>query len=188
MTSLGPNHASVVVPPSVNEVEILWQNTDVSDLSGAESVANLWGLDKRQIEIQDPAHTQISLEDPLTGPGIGHSEVHAYYQSIINQNVPPRPPGGGGAGAGGHRLPPTLSVPSGFADRSPGASGPRGGTPAPVLPLDKARLEQYFRMSQDMRGILRSSGTVGASSWQLLGARYVDVLDAIFDWGNGVPG
>jgi hypothetical protein len=71
----------VVVPGSVAEAEDYYQNTLVRDLSGKESILNLWG----EYEIASPV--PISLHN-LTGPNVGHYEVITYYlDNVVNKGL-----------------------------------------------------------------------------------------------------
>ena len=74
-------------------------------------------------------------------------------------------------------MPAVLSGPFGFAYHSPSVSEPLGGNPAPVLPLDQGRVDQWFMMSKDVPGSFRSGDKANGSSWHLLHAKYVDLLD-----------
>jgi hypothetical protein len=158
------NDPPIEIPGRVNEVEQYWQQNACAQCPGIESIANLWGVDPSFITIDNPGFTVTRTQqlgpdvvDPLTGvAGIGHSEVHDYYQGTINQYIPgPPPPGGGGAKAGGH-VPPVLSGWSGLTYPVSSSGGPAEGNPAWILPSNPKHVDHYFLMSQDLRGSLRS--------------------------------
>ena len=71
----------VVIPSSVNQVEVYYQHTSSNQLVGTQAAAdesslfNLWG----QVPV-DAAN--VSYYD-LTGPGIGHEEVHDWYLNNV---------------------------------------------------------------------------------------------------------
>jgi hypothetical protein len=90
----------VFVSGRVNEVEQFWQKNrcDVCP-AGIETTVNLQGLDPGNIRY-DPNRIVPLLYFPfnLTGvSGIGHTEVHDEYQSLIDSQLPPGAPPGGGA-------------------------------------------------------------------------------------------
>lgn len=68
----------VVVPSIVDEAEVYYQHTSHRLLRGSERILNLWG----EIPVINESAAPVSYYD-LTGPGIGHSEVHDWYQSHV---------------------------------------------------------------------------------------------------------
>jgi probable HAF family extracellular repeat protein len=84
----------VVVPARVNKVEILWEQTPVSELSGYEGYINLWGLDPSFIQFQG-SQTAVDKLDltgkPWGNSHVGHTEVHDWYQKyyIPGGGAPP---------------------------------------------------------------------------------------------------
>jgi hypothetical protein len=72
---------SVVIPSGVDKVEVYYQHTASSQFAGNLTTANesllfnLWG----QVPVDAP---NVSYYD-LTGPGIGHEEVHDWYLNNV---------------------------------------------------------------------------------------------------------
>jgi hypothetical protein len=85
----------VVVPANVDQAEVYFQHTNHSDTpSLSEQILNLWGEDS----VSTGAFTGSFHPCNLTAPGIGHSEVHDWYQlNVVNRNLvdnwPPFCPG-----------------------------------------------------------------------------------------------
>jgi hypothetical protein len=71
----------VVVPARVNEAELYYQQNSFWSSPGKEFLVNLQGLGVDGITVQDPVATAFSPQI-LDQPGIGHSEVHEWYQAV----------------------------------------------------------------------------------------------------------
>jgi hypothetical protein len=149
----------VVIPGRVNEVEQFWQqNTwDVPPL-GSESILNLWGLDPGSIQYGDPTFT-LEFNYPLTGvAGIGHSEVHDYYQANFIPGGPASTARSRGGAPRNGEVPivqaalfgPAQPVVAGslLREESPAGSTSSHTKPGPVLPFfaDRAHVDQYFTL------------------------------------------
>jgi hypothetical protein len=76
----------VVVPARVNEADIVYEKTSTPDLLSSNlfegGILNLQGLDPADINVRDPSQTLV-LASNITGPGIGHSEVHDWYRNFL---------------------------------------------------------------------------------------------------------
>jgi hypothetical protein len=174
----------VEIPGRVNEVEEYWEQNLCTQCPGLEAIVNLWGVDPSFLTIDNPSFTVVQTQqlgpdvvDPLTGvPGIGHSEVHDYYQGIINQYLPPPP--GGGAGAGGQKTRPVVPILPNLVYPSSRASEPPQGTPAPVLPLGQGR--EWLLMTPDAMGTPTLRHASSGTSWHGSHAQVWDVLDGVF--------
>jgi hypothetical protein len=77
----------VIIPPRVNEVDVLYEDTPANETPGVIEplIINLHGLSPADITVQDLSQTLV-LADNLTGPGIGHSEVHDWYETNLVDN------------------------------------------------------------------------------------------------------
>src|SRR5262249_3612483 len=78
----------VVVPPGVNLVEDFYQQTDADQgqsYSTEATLLNLQGLPTGQLQIKDARTIVKALS--LTGYGMGHSEVHDWYQKFVVPNL-----------------------------------------------------------------------------------------------------
>jgi probable HAF family extracellular repeat protein len=74
----------VIVPSRVNEVDIYYQKTPTSDLTGYERTINLQGLNIGPGVQVDPFQT-LTFDTNMTGPGIGHEQVHIWYMGHVVQ-------------------------------------------------------------------------------------------------------
>ncbi len=78
----------IKVPSLVSEVDDYWENTPVSELTtqsnknNKENLFNVWGVPPGSGLVLTNTNT-IMKYTPLTGPGIGHSEVHDWYQTNV---------------------------------------------------------------------------------------------------------
>ena len=71
----------VVIPSIVSEAQVFYQHTDHADTPNVrEQILNLWG---DNTIATDPAFVGSYEEYNLTGPGIGHSEIHEWYQMFV---------------------------------------------------------------------------------------------------------
>jgi hypothetical protein len=127
----------VYVPGRVNEIEQIWQqNPWYLCPVGKESLLNLWGLDGGSIVYGDRSVPLVSNYMDLTGmQGIGHSEVHDYYQGNFIP-VPPGPPPGGGATV--RRRSPFLLESSAPVMAGPGSVVPPDGNSSHLIQVDLA--------------------------------------------------
>jgi len=149
----------VVVPGRINEVEHFWQHNhwydDLPDFLESTQL-NLWGLDPGYIQYRDPIFTR-GFAYPLTGIlGIGHTEVHDYYQGNFIPSGPAAPAtsrGGNPRTAAPLIFEPALFEPtqtvaasSLLRQTSSAGSGPPETNPVPALPLppDRGRVDRYF--------------------------------------------
>jgi hypothetical protein len=154
------NDPPVRIPSGVTCVEDYWEQDSYSQCPpGDESVLNLWGVSPNYITLDSPSTIFYEKQlmatdvDPLTQvAGIGHSEVHDYYQGILDGIIAPPsfpPPGGGGGGGAaalGSSIPPVLSGLSGGAYELPSSSGPTEVKPASAS--SRTHVDEYFLMSQ----------------------------------------
>jgi hypothetical protein len=87
--ALDPN---VVVPSNVRFADDFWQHTPVTALSGTEGYINLWGESPGAITNRSGRPIKgINLTNKLfKGAGIGHTEVHEYYEFLLT--ILPLPP------------------------------------------------------------------------------------------------
>ncbi len=78
----------IKVPSKVSEVDDYWENTPVSDLTtqsnkdNHEDSFNVWGVPPGPGLVLTNRNTVLK-EIPLTGPGMGHSEVPVWYQTNV---------------------------------------------------------------------------------------------------------
>lgn len=87
----GADDPSTVIPNNVNEAEVYYQHTPSYMLSGQESVFNLWG----EVPVTNQSTAPVIYDDltglrvdGLTGPYIGHSEIHDwYYDNVVSQGL-----------------------------------------------------------------------------------------------------
>ncbi len=141
----------VEVPPRVNEAELLWQHTGTDRFYHFEKHLNLWGLDPRLITI-DRTKTRVTREEDLTDqfwifeePYIGHTQVHEYYQWLLNSGMVPS--GEVGREKYGSERAPVAVLPSGSSSEPPSLFPPQASLfpKEPVLPILKSPyINQYF--------------------------------------------
>jgi hypothetical protein len=122
----------VKVPARVNDWEEIFQQNrgDFTSIPFPESLLNLWGLDpngfdllgNHNIQVEDPTFSRLTTLVDLTGqPGIGHTEVHQYYQdNFIPPSPPPAPPPSRRGASNEKR--PVLEAAQLFVERPSGAS------------------------------------------------------------------
>jgi uncharacterized repeat protein (TIGR03803 family) len=76
----------ITVPARINQVEDFYEQTLTSSLSSGdasyESAVNFWGLPPSLLGIADDTQTIVNSYN-LTGLGLGHVEVHDWYQTNV---------------------------------------------------------------------------------------------------------
>lgn len=88
---------AIIIPARVNAAEDYFEDTDPSLLTGLEATVNMHGLPPGALQIQDPSQTafqafDLTGVDPVTGLGIGHVEVHDWYQNHVIPTLGPGSP------------------------------------------------------------------------------------------------
>jgi hypothetical protein len=77
------------VPSMVSEVQDYYEHTSVSVLGDSrgipistENVITPWGVPGSKLQLASGSNTMTHFED-LTAPGLGHTEVHEWYQEFV---------------------------------------------------------------------------------------------------------